>query len=347
MKLDLVFLPRVYGQGGLVIQEAYLSYADRNFTGADFPVVLEHEMIHQITIARSGSGPRAPLFLQEGWAVFLTGGHYRTPEPLEERAAALMALGKFTPLADLADSFSSAQHEAAYIEAGAFVEYLAGRFGRERLTEMMFAPTGGRSAAEAVDGMLRAHFGRTLAECETDWLGWLRSRAPEPETVRDVEFTVDMFDLIRKYQQAYAAGTSTSGLFLPDPARARAERMTADYLPPPETAEADALELMFLAARDAADGGERALGRELLAAIGQVLAAKTRRAPDPAGGTKLAQRYRDLAAAVINQGWEPLRADVTGDEASVLLRNPQTLEKETQLWIFVHGSWERGGLNRS
>ena len=60
-KLALVFLPRVYGQGGLAMQEGYLSYADRNYTGTDFPVVLEHEMIHLMTIARYGSGPRAAV----------------------------------------------------------------------------------------------------------------------------------------------------------------------------------------------------------------------------------------------------------------------------------------------
>ena len=345
-KLALVFLPRVYGQGGLAMQEGYISYADRNYTGTDFPVVLEHEMIHLMTIARNGSGPRAPLLLQEGWAVYLTGGHYRVPESLPDRAAALMTLGRYTPLADLANSFNNAQHEAAYIEAGAFVEYLAGRFGRERLTDMMFHPAGGVSGARAMDAMLRAHFGRTLAECEADWLGRLRSMAPSPEIVRDVEFTMAMFDLIREYQREYAAGTSTADLFLPDPVRARAEQITADYIPPPETADAAALELMFLAARDAADVGEWARTRELLAAIGYMLEAKARRAPDPAAGNAHAERYRDLAAAVQKEGREPLRADIAGDEVSVLSRNPATLEKETQLWIFVHGSWERSGLSR-
>jgi hypothetical protein len=342
-KLALVFLPRVYGQGGLAMQEGYISYADRNYTGTDFPVVLEHEMVHLMTIARYGSGPRAPLFLQEGWAVYLTGGHYRVGEPLQDRAAALMTLGKFIPLADLANTFSGAQHEAAYIEAGAFVEYLAGRFGRGRMTEMMLHPAGGNSGAGVMDAMLRTGFGRTLAECEADWLGRLRSAAPGAETVRDVEFTVEMFELIREYQQAYESGVSIYDLFLPDPVRARAEQITADYLSPPETADTAALELMFLAAHDAAGRGEWAPARELLAAIGRMVEAKARRAPDPVAGNSLAARYRDLAAAVLDAGREPLRADLAGDGALVLSRNPATLEKETQLWIFVRGSWERSG----
>ncbi|MGB7538739.1 MAG: hypothetical protein WBM17_09385 [Anaerolineales bacterium] len=345
-KLNLVFLPRVYGQGGLAMQEGYISYADRNYTGTDFRVVLEHEMIHLLTIARYGDGPRAPLFFQEGWAVYLTGGHYRVPESLTEKAAALLALGKLAPLAEIADTFSTAQHEAAYIEAGAFVEYLAGRYGRERVTAMLFDPAGGESPAGAMDAMLRTHFGCMLAACEADWLAALRSKTPDPDTVRDVEFTMGMFDLIREYQREYAAGVSIYDLFLPDPARARAEQITADYSPPPASVDATALELMFLAARDAADRGEWARTRGLLAAIGEVLDAKARRAPDPAGESALAGRYRDLAAAVLREGGEPLWADLNGEEASVLSRDPATLEKEEQHWNFVHGSWARGGLTR-
>jgi hypothetical protein len=345
-KLTLVFLPRVYGQGGLAMQEGYISYADRNYTGTDFRVVLEHEMIHLMTIARYGSGLRAPLFFQEGWAVHLTGGHYRVPESLMERAAALLALGKFTPLSELADSFTTAQHEAAYIEAGAFVEYLAGRYGRERVAAMLFDPAGSDSPAGAMDAMLRAHFECTLAACEADWLAMLRSAAPDPGTMRDVGFTMGMFDLIREYQQAYAAGVSILDLFLPDIPRARAEQITADYLPPPESADATALELMFLAARDAADRGEWALARGLLAAIDEVLNAKARRAPDPAGGNTLAERYRDLAAAVLREGGGPLWADIKGEEALVLSRDPATLEKEEQRWNFIHGNWARSGRIR-
>jgi hypothetical protein len=338
-KLNLVFLPRVYGQGGLVMQEGYISYADRNYTGTDFRVVLEHEMNHLVMNARSGSGLRAPLLFQEGWAVYLTGGHYRVPESLMERAAALLALGKYTPLPELADSFSAAQHEAAYIEAGAFMEYLAGRFGRARVAAMLFDPVGGEAPRRAMDAMLRAHCGCALDACEADWLAALRSKTPGSETVRDVEFTMDMFDLIREYQRAVTAGISMVNLFLPDPARARAEQITADFLPPPATPDAITLELMFLAARDAADGGDWALARELLAAIGEVLEAKARRVPDPAGESALAQRYRDLAAAVLDEGGEPLRIKMQGEEAAVSARNPATLAKEEQRWIFVHGSW--------
>ncbi len=150
-----------------------------------------------------------------------------------------------------------------------------------------------------------------------------------------------MFDLIRDYQQAYAEGVSMHDLFLPDPARARADRITADFLAPPVTADAAALELMFLAARDAANSGQWAPAHELLAGIGQVLDAKARRAPDPAGVSALAGRYRDLAAAILRAGGEPLRIEFAGEQALALTRNPLSLEKEAQQWIFVHGDWAR------
>ena len=93
-------------------------------------------------------------------------------------------------------------------------------------------------------------------------------------------------------------------------------------------------------------GGEWVLARNLLAAVGLVLDAKARRAPDPAGASALAERYRDLTAAVLGEGGEPLRIEFSGDEAAVLTRNPATLEKERQRWIFVHGNWARSGQIR-
>jgi hypothetical protein len=342
-KRTLVFLPRILGQGGLVIQEGYLTYADRNYTSTDFSVLLEHELNHLVTIARYESSPRAPLLLQEGWAVYLTGGHYQRGESLALRAAALLALGQYTPLSELADSFHAAQHEAAYIEAGAFVEYLAGRYGRAETQAMLFDPAQGKSPAGELDAMLQEHFGCTLSACEAAWLAGLRAAAADPETVRDVEFTMALFDRVREYQQAYTPGDSMADLFLPDPERARAERITADFLSPPMRVEPITIELIFLAARAAADRGEWAAARAMLDAAGTVLAAKTRRAPDPIRASATAARFRALVEAILRNGREPLQIDLTGDTALVVARNPDTLAKEDQRWNFNHGSWARNG----
>ena len=159
--------------------------------------------------------------------------------------------------------FHAAQHEAAYIEAGAFVEYLAGVYGRAETQAMLLDPEAGESPAGMLDAMLRKHFGCALSACEAAWLAGLRAAAPDLETARDVEFTMALFDRIREYQQAYAPEDSMNGLFLPDPERARSERITADFLSPPAGAEPITIELIFLAARRAADRGEWEAARRL------------------------------------------------------------------------------------
>ncbi len=342
-KLSLLFLPRMYGQGGLAILEGILSYIDRNPTGADFSVVLEHEMAHLIAIARYGEGFRAPLLLQEGWAVYLTGGHYRSPEALQDRAAALLRLGKYTPLADLANSFYATQHEAAYIEAGAFVEYLAGRFGQERALEMFFDPVAANSPAASLDRMMGKHFQQTLDGCEEDWLEQLQTLAPDPGTEHDVEFTLAMLDTIRRYQRLFTPGSSMSDLWLPDPTRARSEQISADYLPSPATTVSITLEVMFLAARQSASEGRWARAWELLEAAERVLDAKQRRVPDPISVAAAAEEYRILVNVILRTGNEPLRIDMQGDQTVAETRDPKNLQKEVQHWHMIHGSWSRDG----
>jgi hypothetical protein len=342
-KMVLLFLPRMYGQGGLATQEGVLSYMDRNPIGMDFSVVQEHEMLHLIAIAHFGDGLRAPLFLQEGWAVYLTGGHYRSPEALQARAAVLLRLGIYTPLADLANSFYATQHEAAYIEAGAFVEYLAGRFGRERTQEMFFDPAAAESPAAALDSMLGKHFQQTLVRCEGDWLESLQALAPDSETEQDVEFTMAILDSFRRYQQLYDPGGSMFHMWLPDTTRARSEQISADYLPSPATTESITLEILFRAARQSAWEGRWARAWELLEAAGRVLDAKQRRVPDPVSTAPAAEPYRALTSVLLRTGCEPLSIDLQGGQAAVETRDPKTLQKEEQHWHMIHGSWSRDG----
>ena len=121
------------------------------------------------------------------------------------------------------------------------------------------------------------------------------------------------------------------------------EQITADLPFPPEEADTIAIELMFLAARRAADIGEWEAAQGMLEAAGEVLAAKARRAPDPIGASETAGRYRALVEAVMRRGGEPLRIDLSGDAALVETRDPENLLKEEQRWAFIHGSWARSG----
>ncbi len=66
--------------------------------------------------------------LEEGLAVYLTGGHFK-PEPLGPRAAALLDLGWYISLSNVANDFYNQQHDIAYLEAGSLVKYLVETYG--------------------------------------------------------------------------------------------------------------------------------------------------------------------------------------------------------------------------
>jgi hypothetical protein len=338
-KLSVVFLPRLYGQGGLADGEGILSYMDRNATGTDFPVVLTHEMVHLVAGANFPLGRFPPAILNEGWAVYITGGHYRAPEPLQDRAAAVYQSGAYVPLAALADSFYTAQHETAYIEAGAFVEFLVTRFGWERVYAMFRDPSDAQPPSSGLDAVLRAHLQTSLTECESEWLAELRRRAPGPDQIRSVQFTVRFFDDLRIYQSLYTPGGNVSAMWIPDPPTARKRGLTADFLPSPESDEAIALETMFRAAQRQAGALDWSGSRETLDAIQRVLDAKHRRAPDPAYASALADEYRRLVRAILRGGYEPLDISLAGGRAEAIVRPLGGLEKGAQVWEKTGGTW--------
>ena len=340
-KLSVVFLPRLYGQGGLADGEGILSYLDRNATGTDFPVVLTHEMVHLVSSVNFPPGRYPPAFLSEGWAVYITGGHYRTPEPLQDRAAAVYQSGAYVPLGSLADSFYLAQHEIAYIEAGAFVEFLVGRFGWERVYAMFRDPSDVQPPSAGLDAILNAHLQTSLEECESKWLADLRARVPDPDQIRNVQFTISFFDDLRRYQSLYTPGGNVSAMWIPDPPTARKRGLTADYLPAPESDEAIALETMFRAAQRQAVALDWKGSRETLDAIERVLNAKQRRAPDPAYASPLADGYRRLVRAILRGGYEPLDISMGSGRAEVTVRRLDGLEKGVQAWQRTGGTWSR------
>jgi hypothetical protein len=262
---------------------------------------------------------------------------------LQDRAAALLQSGRYLPLPELTDSFYAAQHEAAYIEAGAFVEFLAGRYGRERVWAMYRDAHNAGSLSAELDAMLREHFQASLAETEEAWLDSLRARTPDPETVRDVEFTLRFFDTLRRYQRANDPGAQMNDLWLPDLSRARAEQITADYLPSPATAESITLEVMFRAARKAAEDGAWAKAEETLSAVEEVMDARERRTPDPISVSQLSETYHALVNAILRAGDEPLSIELLEDCAVAETRDPGNLQKEVQRWDTANGYWARGG----
>ena len=131
-QIAITILSRVLGHGGFASNEIYVSHLEDNYAGNDLAQVLHHEMVH-ILDHRLGGELRPSLFV-EGLAVYISEGHFKK-EPLVSRAAALIDLGWYLPLADLADSFYTSQHEIGYLEGGALVNFMVNKYGWEAFSD--------------------------------------------------------------------------------------------------------------------------------------------------------------------------------------------------------------------
>ncbi len=164
-QIEVVLLPRVLGHGGFASGEISISYLDRNYANNDLAQVLHHEMVH-ILDYRLGGEYRPSLFV-EGLAVYLSRGHFK-PEPLLTRAAALPGLGLYIPLTALADDFYNSQHEVGYLQAGALIQYMVGRWGWQAFDEFYrsIPEPADEPPSAVIDRALRRSFGLTLDELE-------------------------------------------------------------------------------------------------------------------------------------------------------------------------------------
>ncbi len=229
-KIDLNLLPLVLGQSGITTDQIYVSYIDFNYTDTDFLIVLHHELVH-IVDADIG-GDLRPLILVEGLAVYMTGGHYRD-EPLSRRAAALLELGRYIPLTNLADNFYSWQHEISYLEASSLIEFMVQTWGWDAYSKFYrdIHPVPGGSEAQAMDKALQFHFGLTLRQLNDRFLIYLQSIPVIPQLREDVALTVDLFDTIRLFQQERQPSAYFQQVWLPDAGQMREKGIVADYLP--------------------------------------------------------------------------------------------------------------------
>jgi hypothetical protein len=268
--VELTLLGRVLGHGGFAGGEISISYLERNYAGGDLEMILRHEMVH-ILDSRLGGELRPPL-LVEGLAVYLTGGHYK-PEPLMPRAAALLELDLYQPLAALADRFYPYQHEAGYIQAGALVQYMVERWGWKAFNafyrDIQPAPQGGLSAA--IDRALRLHLEIGLDELDASLRETLRSQPPSPGEREDVRLTVARYDTLRRYQQALDPSAYYLTAWLPDGNAMRTQQITADVLRGPAAPANVILELLLMAAGDRLQDGDPAAASRLLESINAAL----------------------------------------------------------------------------
>lgn len=337
----VVLLPRVLGHGGFASDEIYVSYLDRNYAGDAFAQVLHHEMVH-ILDGRLGGNLR-PTMLVEGLAVYLSGGHFK-PEPLLPRAAALLELGWYIRLEELAEDFYFKQHEIGYLQGAALVEYMVARWGYPAFDTFYrnIQPTNPHSHARALDLALQLHFGLSLAELERDFHRFLQSNPATPAQVTDVHLTVEFYDTVRRYQQALDPHAYFLSAWLLDIEDMQAEGITADYVRSPRRAANLALEALLINAEAAVVQAEYAAAEEYIRAVNAVLAAYENSAPAPFDASPLAAETLAVVRTVRARGYEPQQITLADGQARVLATHPESPLPvlHTLELVFEGGHWQ-------
>ncbi len=232
-KLNINLIPRALGQGGFASEEVTVSYDDRLYNNIDFEVVAQHELVHRID-AELGGELRPTLF-SEGLAVYLTGGHYKV-EPLLTRAVFLLREGGYLSLPVLAENFYDHQHEAAYTQAAALIDYMVRTWGWDEFHRFYrdIHPAASQKEADAIDSALKSHFGLSLAQLDDRFSGFLEQQPVLPDLGEDLAVTRSFFDAICEYQQKLDPSAYFRQAWLPDPRAMRGRGITADYLRGPQ-----------------------------------------------------------------------------------------------------------------
>ena len=268
--ISVIILPRVMGHGGFAGDEIYISYLDGNYAGNDFSQVLHHEMIH-ILDGRLG-GELRPSLLVEGMAVYLSGGHFKK-EPLFPRAVALLDLGRYIPLASLADSFYTSQHEIGYLEGAALVQFLVNEYGWDAFEAFYRGitehPDGKQS--QALDTALQSNFGLTLPQIESRFVAQLSHQERIPGMVEDVRLTVAFYDTVRRYQQVLDPSAYFLTAWLPEGEQMRERGIVADYLRHPQQPENQNIENLLLQADERLRTGNYVEAEKILTVANELL----------------------------------------------------------------------------
>jgi hypothetical protein len=297
--VSIVLMPRVLGHGGFTGKEISISYLDRNYAGSSPEIVLHHELVHLLD-SRAPADLR-PIFLVEGLAVYLTGGHFK-PEPLLSRAAALLSptptclqagqsiapqdyplldtstgnacgLDRYIPLGQLADHFYQHQHEISYLESGALVEYMVNTWGWKGFWNFYrdIHPRADGSQSGAVNQALIDHFNTSLSALEQGFRNTLEAEPRTTEMVEDVDLSTMYYDTVRRYQEILDPSAYFEFAWLPNQVQMRQDGIVADLLRRPSSPENIALENLLMAANDYLQSGDEARARRILQAVNAML----------------------------------------------------------------------------
>lgn len=311
----IILLDNIWGNGAYASSEIVLSYVDRPYVSLDLDSVIRHEATHY---AAREVGTEAPTLLVEGVAVYISGGHYK-PEPIPERAAALLELDLYIPLEDLAADFRAHQHEIAYLEAAGLIAYLDERYGWDQFLELYGIDNiDASSEAEWLDEALMRVYGLDLDDMEASYIHWLEELDASSQ-VDDLRLTIELFDTIRRYQDLYAPYQED----MPPLEESQDRGITAEFVREPNTPENVALEALLVTTREAVEEGRTFTAEELLVVINTTLAdGNFTRAP--------VSDYVAIARALAAAGYEAQRIDLGSDEARVVaIRNWPILETLT------------------
>ncbi|MEK9161954.1 MAG: CARDB domain-containing protein, partial [Chloroflexota bacterium] len=250
-KLVLNFIDRVLGHGGFAGDTITITYMDRDYPAGSFANVVRHEAAH---ILARPLGKERPILIEEGFATYITGGHFK-PEPFAPRAAGLVALDRYIPLAQLADNFYPAQHELGYLESAGFIEYLVNTYGWEKFVTLLGAFQQTRNESAMLDAGLRFTYNKKLSEIESDYLAYLKTQT-DPRWTRDIENTIRYYDTVRLYQKKFDPSAYYLTAWIPDIDRAVRDGLTADYQRHPLTPRHIAIETMLIEADRGIDSGD-------------------------------------------------------------------------------------------
>lgn len=297
--LDIYLLDRVIGQGGYAAENwVAISYLDRMYAPAQFPVLLRHELTHRLD-ERIGCD-RAPTILREGLAVLVAGGHY-WPQSTVRKGAALLESGLYIPLETLSDDFYLHQHEIGYLEAAALVTYIVEGWGWEELETLCQVAAGTEGDdREELEAGLEALGWESLQRFEREWLRWLRAVQISDSDVALLKAELHLLETMRAYQVQYDRSANFRTGILFNPAEGERREITASFARNPREPEPIALELLLVMAQDALQERAPERAEMLLEAVDDLLNA----------GFPPEGRSADVVAitrAALERGYEPYR----------------------------------------
>ncbi len=307
--INIYFIDRIIGQGGYAGSDLVISYLDRDYGGINLNQLLVHETVH---IIDRQFAPQRISLLAEGLAVWVSGGHYK-PEDIDQRAAALLSLDLYVPLAELANDFYPVQHEIGYLQAASFVNYLVDLHGWSRFRQFYSdvtledAPT----PAEALDLNLQIYYNKTLTDMEADWLAYLDGLGWDETAVTDLQTTLLQYNTMRRYQSLYDPTAYFLHAWLPYPKEVRSHGNPADLSRHPESEINITLEVMLQAASEALQAGNYHRAAIILESVGRVLD-NNGLFQDP-----LALNYHNIVHLAAASGYEVQKVILSGDHAVI------------------------------